>query len=293
MGYSSRYHAASLAAVFIALAIGILIGIGLADDVVSTASQELEQSLRDERDQAEAEADDLRGDLDMEQQFSEATYPALVDGRLDRKRFAVVELGDVPDDDVDDTADAAIDAVEQGGGELASVSSIELPLDMQALAAAMGGDFKGKLRDPDELERLGRRIGSRLAGGGELIDRVKAELFAGFNGSLEDVSELVLIRNPPDDLDEDDQELYDAFERGLIEGAADGADGIAGVERTSTDPTTLGTFSDLGVATIDHVDTPAGKVSIVLALDGAPGDFGTKDGASSLLPDLLPDQPSP
>jgi len=29
MGYSGRYHAASLAAVFIALAIGILIGVGL------------------------------------------------------------------------------------------------------------------------------------------------------------------------------------------------------------------------------------------------------------------------
>ena len=48
MGYSGRYHAASLAAVFVALAIGILIGVGLADDVVSGASQELEDSLRND-----------------------------------------------------------------------------------------------------------------------------------------------------------------------------------------------------------------------------------------------------
>ena len=34
MGYSARYHAASLAAVFLALAIGILIGVGLGDNVV-------------------------------------------------------------------------------------------------------------------------------------------------------------------------------------------------------------------------------------------------------------------
>ena len=292
MGYSGRYHAASLAAVFIALAIGILIGIGLADDVVSTASQELEQSLRDERDAAQEEADELRGDLETEEQFSADAYPALVDGRLARQRFAVVELGDVPADDVDDTADEAIDAAEQGGGELASVSSIEIPLDVAGLADAVGGRFKDVRRNPDEIERLGRRVGSLIAGGGQGVDDVKDELFSGFNGSLEDVSRLILIRNPPDDLDEEDQEAYDAFERGVIEGAARRAAGIVAVERTSTDPTTLEVFSDLDVATVDHVDTPAGKVSVVYALDGAEGDFGSKDGASSLLPDLLPEQPS-
>ena len=46
MGYSGRYHAASLAAVFLALAIGILIGVGLGDDVVSSAAEDLEASLR-------------------------------------------------------------------------------------------------------------------------------------------------------------------------------------------------------------------------------------------------------
>lgn len=293
MGYSGRYHAASLAAVFIALAIGILIGIGLADDVVSTASQELEQSLRDERDQAEDEADDLRGELDAEEDFSDAAYPALVDGILDGRRFAVVEIGDVPDDGVSATADDAIEAAEQAGGELASVSSINLPVQVSALASGVGGRFKDVRRDPEMLERLGRVIGVELAGGGELIDRVKTDLFTRFNGSLEDVTILILIRNPPESLSDNRQATYDAFEGGLIEGARAGAEGTVGVERTSTDPTTLGAFSDHGVSTVDNADEQAGKVSIVYALDGAKGDFGIKDGASSLLPELTPDNPSP
>lgn len=293
MGYSGRYHAASLVAVFIALAIGILIGIGLADDVVSTASQELEQSLRDERDQAEAEVDQLRGELNAEQQFSDAAYPALVDGMLDRQRFAVVELGDVPDDAVDATAEDATDAAQEAGGELASVSSIELPLDVAALADAAGGRFKGARRDPDQLDRLGRAIGVELAGGGALIDRVKQELFSRFNGSLDGVSRLILIRNPTGDLDQEQQDVYDALEGGIIEGARAGAEGSVGVERTSTDPTTLDAFSDRGVSTVDDVDQSAGKVSVVYVLDGAKGDFGTKDGASSLLPELQPDDLTP
>jgi hypothetical protein len=35
LGYSARYHAASLVAVFLALAVGILIGAGLGDNLVS------------------------------------------------------------------------------------------------------------------------------------------------------------------------------------------------------------------------------------------------------------------
>ncbi len=293
MGYSGRYHAASLVAVFIALAIGILIGIGLADDVVSTASQELEQSLRDERDQAEAEVDQLRGELGAEQQFSDAAYPALVDGKLARRRFAVVELGDVPDDAVDATAEDASEAAQQAGAELASVSSIELPLDVAALAGAAGGRFKNGRRNRDQVERLGRAIGAQLAGGGALVDRVKRELFTRFNGSLDGVTHLVLIRNPAQDLGPKRQALYDALEGGIIEGARAGAVGSVGVERTSTDPTTLGPFSDHRVATVDDVESPAGKVATVFVLDGARGDFGTKDGASSLLPELQPDDLAP
>lgn len=293
MGYSGRYHAASLAAVFIALAIGILIGIGLADDVVSSASQELEQNLRDERDQAEQEADDLRGELDMEQEFSEAAYPALVAGKLKRERFAVVELGDVPDDGVDDTADDAIDAAEQGGAELASVSSITLPVDVRTLADAAGGSFKGAGRDPEQAERLGQLIGARLPGGGDLIDEIKPDLFSRFNGSLDDVGLLILICNPVEDLGSNEEKINEAFESGLIEGARRSADGTVGVERVSTDPTTLEQFADHGVSTVDDVDTPAGKVAVVYVLDGAVGNFGVKDGASSLLPPLKAERADP
>ena len=95
MGYSGRYHAASLAAVFVALAIGILIGVGLADDVVSGVSEELEDSLRADLDEANAEVDDLSSQLKVESEFSDAVGPALVAGRLDRERVAMVEFGEV------------------------------------------------------------------------------------------------------------------------------------------------------------------------------------------------------
>ena len=62
MGYSSRYHAASLAAVFAALAIGILIGAGFGQDVVSNTSDSLKKSLEGDLRDARAEIDDLNAE---------------------------------------------------------------------------------------------------------------------------------------------------------------------------------------------------------------------------------------
>lgn len=287
MGYSGRYHAASLAAVFVALAIGILIGIGLADDVVSSASQELESSLRSDLDDAKSEVDDLQADLDREGQFTEQAGPALVSGRLARDRVALLALGDLPDDD---TADEATKAVEAGGADLASVAVLAFPPDVVALQAAAGGQFANR-RDPAVAEDLGTAVGRQLVGGGPLIERVRSELFNRFSGSLEGLSRVVLVSQPPDALQADLSGDGRTFESALIRAIDERADGTVGVERTTADPTTLEVFSNAGIATVDNVDEVAGQVALVFALLGAEGDFGVKEGATSLLPDLLPAQP--
>lgn len=288
MGYSGRYHAASLAAVFIALAIGILIGIGLADDVVSSASQELENSLREERDAAQDKANDLQDSLDQERQFSQDASGALVEGRLARQKVAVIYLGNSPSDADKDTANSAIDAISSAGGSLGATGSIPLPPDAGPLIDATGKRFAGADRDPIALRNLGRTIGRRLPGGGQLIESIKSDLFSTFNGTLDGVSRVILINNASTDLSPEDQAAADAFERGILVGILDTARGAVGIEQTSTDPTTLEAFSDAGVSTVDDVETAAGAVALAYALTGASGDFGTKDAASSLVPELLP-----
>ena len=55
MGYSARYHAASIAAIFLALAIGILIGVEFGGDIVSGTSRSLEGSLLGDLEEARDE----------------------------------------------------------------------------------------------------------------------------------------------------------------------------------------------------------------------------------------------
>lgn len=283
MGYSGRYHAASLAAVFIALAIGILIGIGLADDVVSGASQELEDTLRGDLDEAESEVADLETELGREREFGDTIYPALSADRLAGSSVALIGLGDLPAE----TAEDVEAALKETGASLDAVAVVALPPDPEALAGAAGPRFSAARRGGEELTRLGQALGSGVVGDSQLLERARGDLFTRFSGSLEGVDRVVVVNAPPEDPDPEQQAAIDDLTEGFYAGLRRSAAGVAGVERTTTDPTTLAPIRAAGIATIDHVDLTAGKVALVFSLLGADGDYGVKEGADSFLPELI------
>src|SRR5882757_1413247 len=106
MGYSSRYHAASLAAVFLALAVGILIGVGFGSDLVNGTADDLEKSLHSDLDAQNAKIDDLESQLASERKFSAAVAPAVVENRLRDRQIAIVAFGGLDDALADDVRNA-------------------------------------------------------------------------------------------------------------------------------------------------------------------------------------------
>ena len=68
---------------------------------------------------------------------------------------------------------------------------------------------------------------------------------------------------------------------------------MVGVEQVPTDPSSVGFFGENSVSSVDNIDRPAGKVSLVYVLAGAEGSFGVKSGSEQLLPDLLRPAPGP
>ncbi len=283
MGYSGRYHAASLAAVFIALAIGILIGVGLADDVVSSASQELEDSLRSDLEGAETQARELDSQLARERDFGQRIYPALVAGRLAGSSVAVVGFGELSGQTVDEIEAA----LEPAGASVDAVAVVAVPPDPAALAEAAPAQFASARRGGEGLTRLGQSAGTGLVGGSKLLTDLRGTLFSRFSGTLEDVDRIVFTGAPESDLDPDQQDDTDALATGIYDGAKSAAAGVVAVERTDTEPTTLAPFTDAGIATVDHADLVAGRVALVFSLLGAGGDYGVKPGADSFLPELI------
>ncbi|MEY2442513.1 MAG: hypothetical protein QOJ46_1939, partial [bacterium] len=70
--FDFRYHALSLAGVFLALVVGLLLGVAIGDkELVSSARQDIRDSLRNDVRRADAERDAAKAQLAAEQKFAE------------------------------------------------------------------------------------------------------------------------------------------------------------------------------------------------------------------------------
>ncbi|RMI03623.1 copper transporter [Cellulomonas triticagri] len=93
-----RYHLVSLISVFLALAVGIVLGAGpLRETIGDTLTGQVDQ-LRSERDELRNQLDAAAADQAAADAFVDAAGTDLVDGTLTDRRVAVVALGEVDAD---------------------------------------------------------------------------------------------------------------------------------------------------------------------------------------------------
>jgi hypothetical protein len=87
-----KYHVVSIVAVFLALAVGIVLGTNvLSGDVLKNLKAETTQLRKDSQD-LRAQVAQQQSQLDQEQSFANALEPIAVSGRLRHERIAVVTL---------------------------------------------------------------------------------------------------------------------------------------------------------------------------------------------------------
>jgi hypothetical protein len=289
--FTFRYHVVSLAAVFVALVVGILVGIGISGRgfVDKSERRQLQNQIDDLRNQR----DDLSAQLVASQKRQKAaqeyvgnTYRAVMSERLRGKHIAVVFVGHVDPDmraNVDDTL-AAADAP-----AALRVRALKTPVDPAALDAVLtrrpafaqyAGDAK--------LEDLGRALGEEFVAGGEtplwsaLSDLLVEERTGPPRRPADGV---VVVRSTGPQ-----QGPTGRFLTGLYAGLAAGGVPIVGVETTKTTPSAVPSYAHAGFSSVDDVDILEGRLALALLLAGADlGQYGLKQTASTgYLPQVEP-----
>jgi hypothetical protein len=283
MGFSARYHAASLAAVFLALAVGILIGAGLGSDVVSGTAEDLEESLKSDLTEAREEVSALETDLAREREVSGLLYPVVVEERLAGLEVAIVALGALPEEV---TANVET-ALEPTGARVSSIAVVTEPPDAGTLTDALAGPGADRLPRGAALDRASIAAGEALVRGGPEFEAFRGALLDRFSGTPGDVDSAVLVREQPEDLAGRVQDDTERLEAGLIEGMDNAGATVVGVERSDDESSSIEFFSQHDLSTVDSVDLRSGEVALVFALAGAEGNFGIKGTADRLLPDLV------
>jgi hypothetical protein len=288
MGYSGRYHVASLAAVFVALAVGILIGAAFGSDVLDDLGRDLEESLQGDLEDANAKIANLEDDVARQQRFSQAVFPALATGSLSGREYALVAFGGRPEA-IREDIQAALGPT---GGELSQVAVVREPPDLDALAGLQNRPAGGAEGERRRAQASARLAGSSLVVGGPFYDAAREALLSSFSGTTSPVDGVIVVRQRPQ-LEGPEEAASKTIEESFINGLVDGGQPVVGVERTDADPSSIAFFDSLGLTTVDNVDEVAGRVSLVYALRGAQGNFGVGEEADELVPPLLARPPAP
>ncbi|HEV8249801.1 MAG TPA: copper transporter, partial [Gaiellaceae bacterium] len=179
--FDFRYHVVSLAAVFLALVVGIVVGVGLSGQGIVQESER--ENLNRQIAELNAEVDQKDTELEQRQtaeRFVDASYPAVMEGRLAGKRIAVVFVGPA-----DRTRGAIEQTITDAGGTLVRLRVLKMPVDDAALARTIDGSSDlSDLASADDPGDIGRVLGRELVDGGD------APLWDGVAGQL------VIERNP-------------------------------------------------------------------------------------------------
>jgi hypothetical protein len=284
MGYSARYHATSLIAVFLALAVGILIGAEFGGDALTSTRRDLEHSLVGNLQDARSRADELSAQLNRSNEFGERVYPVLTRERLRGRRIGIVALGGLPGDVAGDVEDALAPT----GAKLVAVGVVREPVDVSGLADDLAKTrFANLRRNPDGLTELGTGLGRQLVIGGTLPEVVRGQLFSRASGTFGALDGVIVLRNQPQDMGPVQRAKAGQLESALMSGITATRTPAVGIETTTTEPSSVSFFQSNDLSSVDDVDLTAGQLAMVFSMLGAEGSFGVKGSADRLLPDLL------
>jgi hypothetical protein len=282
--FDFRYHALSLAAVFIALVVGLLLGVAVGDkELVSSAQRDLRSSLRADVRQADQERDQAQARLREQQQFADAAYPILTRDQLSGRHIGLVVLGD------DDGApDLIRRALQPTGADLSLVAVLRENPELSALAdRARGTRYADVAQEDSLLDDLGRRAGIQMVTGGRLVRQLRTVLLQSLSGEFGGLDGVIVMRpvHAPKDPDAAKRlaELQDGIARGLVQTGVK----VVGVERRASDPSYIGWYRDRELSSVDNVDEAAGRAATVFVLAGAQGAYGRRDSAQALLPPVV------
>jgi hypothetical protein len=274
--FDLRYHVASLAAVFVALVIGILVGVAMSGKVDDAEKHSLKSDVNRLEAQLDA-ASEGRAKVSREhtalREFIKNAYPMLIADRLRGKRVAVLFVGPVDAGVMQQIEQAVSDA---GGPAPRRLRALKVPIDPTNLDGQLDGDLAQY--KTSGLDDLGREFAQELVNGGDTPawDALTSQLVEEEAGSFRRPVDGVVVARTV----KPQSGPTAKFLSGVYAGLGDAAVPAIGVEPSDVSRSAVPTWSEDGMSTVDDIDAPAGRLALAMLLaGGSAGNYGLKAAA--------------
>ena len=302
-----RYHVVSLAAVFLALAVGLIVGTAAANGPVTDSLKARYDEVSATNQQLRDEVNQQNTDLQKAGDFATDIAPAYLAGKLTGKRVLVLSL-EGNGTDVDKTVSAISTFLGNAGAKVTGTVKIRekfgapsskaqlLDLAESSAPPSVSGALPNQSDGVDSSAALlaailvGKTGTAPVDGVREVLSAYESQGYLSVDGDFTAPAEAtVLVAGVPttgkDAKDRAAAALtvinrFDQAGRLVVVGLAPGGP----VQAVRGDSSLA-----KSVSTVDDADTAQGQVAAILALvdrvnGKAVGHYGTGDGASSLIP---------
>ena len=303
-----RYHLVSLISVFLALAVGVVLGAGPLQNSLGTALNDQVTALRENRNATQAKLEQTETAVNERDSYITQAATSLLPGTLASKNVAMVLLPDAKAEDADAIAAQLKNAGATVTGRV-SLTSTWVDLSRENYRSTFSGQVQGHLGSTNSKDAngiLGEALAKALTANDDssrvLMDMLSVTVdksgtpFISVDSTPTAAAEMIVVVGPRPQASsgkgatveaspgEDPKAWAKALEGTagraptVVVGSADGAGGVVGIIRSET----------AKVTTIDSVGQIAASVSTPLALAstraGTIGHYGFDKGAEAVMP---------
>lgn len=301
---SFRYHVVSIVAVFLALALGVLLGTTVVNQgVIENLSQRTNNAVT-RSEQLRSQVSELQAELRSWDQFGAAVEPMLISGQLNAREVVIVTQEGVDAAEVDGVRKALIDA----GASVVSVIVVtnrmalideDARTELQTIIGSLASADDPAALSEAAAGELAARLTNGPAGGttdllSELIDG-RFLVVRGGTGTIEQIGRASQALSILAGGNREPVLSPESFLAPLTVALAENGRPIVAAETAETTYPFVPILRRDGsldgqVVTVDNADTMPGRIAVVLGLrdllqePGRGGHFGVKGGASALIP---------
>lgn len=288
-----RYHIYSLAAVFMALAVGIVIGTSFARgspsaEVGRKTIQRYESDMRRlkaEIQKASRSAQEQEAMARNCQDFCRALMPIVIKDKLAWRPVAIVQTGDD-----DELTGSVKQALEMAGANVSSVTEMsrEFPFEDYAHIAQtlLKSGIQPENIGKNDRDRLFSIIAETIQSGkyAEVLSKLEAAGVATFTGDYFKYNKLVVIVGGASSEESNRAEAVDTH---LIAQFEKLGVRTVGCEASNAKISYVPVWHKMGIATVDNADSAIGQIAMIYALNGETARFGFKETAERVIPQSL------
>jgi len=282
-----KYLVITVISIFLALGIGILIGVQIDSQDLILEQQEITvQKMENKLEELNRINSDLQNELsklatinNTNENYIKNIFPDYIKNKLLGMHIVILETAD------EYTYASMRQALKTAGAQVTSVTIISdklLSMSEEEKAELMGyfGITESENITPVVLKRIAETVGGRF-----VPDDIAFLIEMGLiyvNGTLEQPADYVVLAGGSSE-NGDKHEIIDVP---LIRELKKLSLPLVGVETTAVEVSYIDVYKKQQLSTVDNVDTIIGQTSLVLVINGKEGHYGVKKSANSLMPYL-------